>query len=68
MEKNTEPKKEWKDMSKDEKKYQLYLNQKNLLDTFLKLGAITKAQYNKSFGDLTVKMDIDTLKKRLKIQ
>ena len=55
-------------MSKDEKKYQLYLNQKNLLDKFLELGAITKAQYNKSFGDLTVKMDIETLKQRLNIK
>ena len=42
--------------AKDEKKVQLFLNQKELLDTFLSHGAITKAQYNKSLGDLTEKM------------
>ena len=36
-----------------EKKMQLYLRQKELLDTFLEKGAITKEQYEKSFGDLT---------------
>ncbi len=40
----------------DEKKIELFLNQKELLDTFLSHGAITKAQYNKSLGDLTEKM------------
>lgn len=35
---------------------ELYLKQKALLDTFLEKGAITQAQYNKSFGDLTDKM------------
>ena len=39
-----------------EKKMQLYLRQKELLDTFLEKGAITKEQYEKSFGDLTEKM------------
>ena len=39
-----------------EKKIQLYLRQKELLDTFLEKGAITKEQYEKSFGDLTEKM------------
>ena len=38
------------------KKMQLYLRQKELLDTFLEKGAITKEQYEKSFGDLTEKM------------
>jgi hypothetical protein len=37
---------------------QLYLSQKQTLDTFLKNGAITKAQYDKSLGDLTRKMGI----------
>ena len=37
---------------------QLYLNQKQTLDTFLNNGAITKAQYDKSLGDLTRKMGI----------
>ena len=35
---------------------QLYLSQKQTLDTFLNNGAITKAQYDKSLGDLTKKM------------
>ena len=40
----------------DAKKARLYYKQKELLDTFLKSGAITQAQYDKSFGDLTKKM------------
>lgn len=36
----------------------LYLSQKQTLDTFLNNGAITKAQYDKSLGDLTRKMGI----------
>ena len=43
------------DMVTDKKK-QLFLQQKQTLDTFLATGAITKAQYDKSLGDLTVKM------------
>lgn len=38
---------------------QLYLSQKQTLDTFLNNGAITKAQYNKSLGDLTKKMGME---------
>ena len=40
----------------EEKKRELYLQQKQLLDTFLEHGAISRAQYEKSLGDLTVKM------------
>ncbi len=40
----------------EEKNKQLYLKQKALLDQFLKTGAITQAQYEKSLGDLTEKM------------
>lgn len=43
-------------MSETDKKRELYLRQKQLLDTFLAHGAISKAQYDKSFGDLTEKM------------
>ena len=43
-------------LTPEEKKKQLFLKQKELLDTFLETGAITQAQYNKSLGDLTVKM------------
>ena len=42
--------------SSEEKNVQLYLRQKALLDRFLQNGAITQAQYDKSFGDLTEKM------------
>ena len=40
----------------DEKKRELFLSQKDTLDKFLERGAITKAQYDKSYHDLTVKM------------
>ena len=43
-------------LSHDEKKHLLYLQQKELLDTFLAHGTITKTQYDKSLSDLTVKM------------
>lgn len=46
----------WESLSKAEKKHQLFLNQKTLLDRFLKTGAITKIQHDKSLGDLIVKM------------
>ncbi len=42
-----------------EKKLDLYLRQKELLDTFLEHGAISRAQYDKSLGDLTVKMGME---------
>ena len=44
-----------------EKLKQLYFEQKKTLDLFLERGAISKAQYDKSFGDLTAKMKIDDL-------
>ncbi len=37
----------------------LYLKQKRLLDTFLEHGAIDRAQYDKSLGDLKAKMKIE---------
>ena len=49
---------EWTDFSSEEKKYQLFLNQKKTLDLFLKKGAITQAQYDKSLGDLREKMGV----------
>lgn len=39
-------------------KRELFDRQKALLDTFLSHGAITRAQYDKSLGDLAVKMGI----------
>lgn len=47
---------EWEKLSPDEKKKQLFLKQKNLLDTFLERNAISKAQHDKSLGDLRDKM------------
>ena len=47
---------EWERLSPEEKKKQLYLNQKQTLEAFLERGAISKAQFDKSLGDLTVKM------------
>lgn len=44
-----------------EKLKQLYFEQKKTLDLFLDRGAISKAQYDKSFGDLTAKMKIGDL-------
>ena len=47
---------EWENLTPEQKKKQLYLKQKELLDTFLACHAITQKQYEKSLGDLTVKM------------
>lgn len=46
-------------MKADEIKRDLYFRQKQLLDTFLANGAISRAQYDKSLGDLTVKMGME---------
>ena len=46
----------WRNLSADEKKKQLFLQQKELLDMFLEKNAISKAQYDKSLGDLREKM------------
>ena len=48
-----------KPMTTEEKKRDLYLRQKQLLDTFLEHGAISRVQYDKSLGDLTVKMGME---------
>lgn len=45
-------------MTPEERKQKLFLDQKKTLDTFLKNGAISGAQYNKSLGDLREKMGI----------
>jgi len=46
----------WPMLSPEEKKCRLYENQKELLKAFLERGAISRAQYDKSLGDLTEKM------------
>ena len=50
---------QWERLSSDEKRVQLYLNQKQTLEAFLERGAISQAQFDKSLGDLTVKMGIE---------
>lgn len=46
----------WNNMTYTEKNHQLYLKQKDLLGQFLKRGAITQKQHDKSLHDLTEKM------------
>lgn len=48
-----------KGVTAEKKKRDLYLRQKQLLDTFLEHGAISQAQYDKSLGDLTEKMGME---------
>lgn len=48
-----------------EKKTRLFFHQKQTLDTFLATGAITKAQYDKSLGDLTVKMGMTDVEEKI---
>lgn len=40
----------------EESRIRLYLQQKELLETFLERGAISRSQFDKSFRDLTEKM------------
>lgn len=51
--------KEYSQLTAEEKKIRLYISQKNLLDDFLERNAISKAQYDKSLGDLTEKMGME---------
>ena len=51
----------------DEKKKRLFLEQKKTLDIFLANGAITQAQYNKSYGDLVVLMGMQDVANELLI-
>lgn len=48
-------------MTPEEKKKQLFLRQKELLDTFLRTHAISQAQYDKSLGDLREKMGMQNV-------
>lgn len=55
----------WNDMTAEEKKIQLYIKQKNTLDSFLARNAISEDQYKKSLGDLTEKMGMNDVLDRL---
>ena len=46
-------------MTPQEKKQYLFLEQKKPLDMILHNGAISQAQYNKSLGDLRMKMGVE---------
>ena len=47
-------------MDREEQLKLLYLKQKHTLDLFLERGAISKEQYDKSLGDLTRKMGMES--------
>ena len=46
----------WDTLSYAQKNHQLFLEQKAILDQFLKKGAISRAQHDKSLRDLIEKM------------
>lgn len=48
-----------------EKKKQLFLSQKGTLDTFLANGAINRAQYDKSYGDLVRLMGMEEVARNI---
>ena len=48
----------WEELSLEEKRIQLFLQQKHTLDLFLERHAIIQAQYDKSLGDLREKMNM----------
>ena len=49
---------EWEKLTPEQKKKQLYLKQKELLDTFLEHHAISQEQYDKSLHDMIEKIKI----------
>jgi hypothetical protein len=49
----------------DEKKKRLFIEQKKTLDAFLERGAISRAQYDKSYGDLVKLMGMESVAKEL---
>ena len=50
---------DYSSLTPSEKKLDLFLRQKRTLDLFLERNAISKAQHDKSLGDLIEKMGID---------
>ena len=49
----------------DEKKKSLFIEQKRTLDIFLECGAISKAQYDKSYGDLIKLMGMEDIAREI---
>lgn len=54
-------KNQWETLSPEEKKKQLFLNQKQTLVLFLERKAISETQYNKSLHDLIEKMGMQDI-------
>ena len=54
------PDTQWETLPREDKKKQLFLNQKQTLELFLERGAISQAQFDKSYNDLKTKMGMDT--------
>ena len=50
---------EWEHLSTKEKKRQLFLRQKKILQDFLDRRAISQEQFDKSFGEKMSKMGFD---------
>ena len=46
----------WSSLTHEQKNHQLFLKQKELLDQFLKTGAISQVQHDKSLHDLIEQM------------
>ena len=51
----------WENLPPEETKKRLFLKQKQTLDLFLERNAISKAQYDKSLGDLVEKMGMQNV-------
>ena len=49
----------------NDRKVELFLQQKDTLDKFLSRGAISQAQYDKSYGDLVKKMGMEEVAKEI---
>lgn len=54
----------WENLTPEEKRKQLFLKQKKTLDLFLERNAISKAQYDKSLGDLIEKMGMQDIEEQ----
>ena len=52
----------WSELTEEEKKIQLYLKQKRMLETFRERNAISKEHFEKSLADLTIKMGMEKYK------
>ena len=50
---------EWEVLSPEQKRLELYLRQKELLEQFRERNAISQEQFNKSLTDLTQKMGME---------